>query len=111
MKIRPGFIWHGIAWKFLLNIFDIGIPLWEKTTFYHTDHIKLSRHYLYQIVLDKSSWNLYIHTKAKSQMNNGDLLFLNVSESVEITEYKDEMLNHENRKLLNILTKNYTFNF
>ena len=44
-------------------------------------------------------------------MNNGDLFFLNVSESVEITEYKDERLNHENRKLLNISTKNHTFNF
>ena len=44
-------------------------------------------------------------------MNNGDLFFLNVSESVEIPEYKDERLNHQNRKLLNILTKNHTFNF
>lgn len=39
MKIRSGFTRHGIAWEFLLsNIFDIGIPLWEKTKFYHTDH-------------------------------------------------------------------------
>ena len=44
-------------------------------------------------------------------MNNGDLFFLNVSESVEIPEYKDERLNHQNRKLLIILTKNHTFNF
>ena len=44
-------------------------------------------------------------------MNNGDLFILNVSESVEIPEYKDERLNHEIRKLLNILTKNHTFNF
>ena len=44
-------------------------------------------------------------------MNNDDLFFLNVRESVEIPEYKDERLNHENRKLLNILTKNHTFNF
>ena len=112
MKIRPEFTRHGVAWEFLLsNIFDIGIPLWEKTNFYHTDHKVIKTLLVSKIVLDKSSWNLYIHTKAKSQMNNGDLFFLNVSESVEITEYKDERLNHENRKLLNIWTKNHTFNF
>ena len=44
-------------------------------------------------------------------MNNGDLLFLNVSESVEIPEYKDKRLNQEKRKLLDILTKSHTFNF
>ena len=44
-------------------------------------------------------------------MNNGDLFFLNISESVEIPEYKDEGLNPEKRKLLDILTKNHTFNF
>ena len=44
-------------------------------------------------------------------MNNGDLFFLNISESVEIPEYKDEGLYPEKRKLLDILTKNHTFNF
>ena len=44
-------------------------------------------------------------------MNNGDLFFLNISESVEIPEYKDEGLNPEKRKLLDILTKNHAFNF
>ena len=39
MKIRSGFTRHGIAWEFLLsNIFDIGISLWEKRKYYHTDH-------------------------------------------------------------------------
>ena len=44
-------------------------------------------------------------------MNNGDLFFLNISESVEIPEYKDEGLNPEKRKLLDILTTNHTFSF
>ena len=98
MKIRPRFTLHGVAWDFFYQIYLILVFLFEK-----------KQNFI--IVLDKSSSNLYTHTKAKSQMNNDDLFFLNVRESVEIPEYKDERLNHENRKLLNILTKNHTFNF
>ena len=36
-------------------------------------------------------------------MNNGDLFFLNISESVEIPEYKDEGLNPEKKKTVRYL--------